>query len=76
MSNYKVGDKVKFSFGIKTYKGEVVGRRGDRSLVLELNGFAGHDGGGYLTNNHWFVSPTDDRLAKIKGEFNGLEVES
>lgn len=74
MSDYKIGDKVKFTFGTKTYKGKVVGYRGDRSLILELNGFAGHDGGGYLTNNHWFVSSTDDRLLKEGKRFNGLEI--
>lgn len=77
MSDYKIGDKVKFSFGIfdiKTYKGKVVGYHGDQSLVLELDGFPGHDGGGYLTKNHWFVSPTDNRLSKEEKRFNGLEI--
>ena len=76
MSNYKVGDKVKFSFGIKTYKGKVVGYHGSRSLVLKLSGFVGHDGGGYQTKDHWFVNPDDDRLMKVGKNFNGLEVES
>jgi len=75
LSNYKVGDKVKYASGWKIYKGQVVGWHG-ASLVLRLPGFSGHDGGGYPTRDHWFVSPNDPSLTRVSRGFNGLEVES
>lgn len=75
---YEIGDRVRYVTDGRIYKGIVVDKLEDEGgwdrLLLELEGFDGHnDRGNYIIDNHWWVFNDARSLSKEK-TFNGLEI--